>query len=282
MSPSELVELKKQLEDLLEKGFIQPSVSLWGSPILFMRKTDGYHQLRVRAEDISKTAFQTRYGHYEFLVMPFGLTNAPAVFMDYMNRIFLPYLDRFVVLYSKLSKYEFWLKQVKFFGHVVSVQGIAVDPNKVDTVLKWEVPRSVTKMEECEAAFQELETRLTTALVLTLLTLRVPYVLYTNASLKGLGYMKSGACVLYELKGTILAQGIIRDSNDGQLARIRVELENGPVQDYEIRDIGILKYKNRICVPHNEEIKRIILEEVHRSHYAIHPNATKMYHDLKQ
>nr|KYP51107.1 Retrovirus-related Pol polyprotein from transposon 17.6 [Cajanus cajan] len=134
----------------------------------------GYHQIRVRAEDVPKTAFRTRYGHYEYLVMPFGVTNAPGVFMDYMNRIFHPYLDRFVVvfiddilvysktreehvehlrivlqtlkekqLYAKLSKCEFWLDGVNFLGHVISKGGIDVDPAKVEAVLEWRTPRSV-------------------------------------------------------------------------------------------------------------------------------------------
>ncbi|WJX17749.1 hypothetical protein P8452_07626 [Trifolium repens] len=134
----------------------------------------GYHQIRVKAEDIPKTAFRTRYGHYEYSVMPFGVTNAPGVFMEYMNRIFHSYLDRFVVvfiddilvystteeehakhlrivlrtlqekkLYAKLSKCEFWLKEVSFLGHVISSGGIAVDPSKVDAVIKWETPESV-------------------------------------------------------------------------------------------------------------------------------------------
>ena len=188
MAPNEMAELKKQIEELLEKGFIRPSVSPWGAPVLFVKKKDGslrlcidyrelnkvtiknkyplpriddlldqlsgssvfskidlrsgYHQLRVKAEDVLKTAFRTRYGHYEFLVMPFGLTNTPAVFMDYMNRIFCPYLDQLVVvfiddiliysksieehekhlrmvlnilkekqLYAKLSKCKFWLTE---------------------------------------------------------------------------------------------------------------------------------------------------------------------------
>src|SRR4051812_38574278 len=128
----------------------------------------GYHQLRVREQDTEKTAFRTRYGLYEFTVMPFGLTNAPAVFMDMMNRIFRPYLDKFVVvfvddiliysaseaeheehlrialqllrdnkLYAKYSKCEFWLSEVKFLGHVVSGEGISVDPSKIEAVTKW-------------------------------------------------------------------------------------------------------------------------------------------------
>jgi len=139
MSPLELKELKSQLEELIQKHFIRPSVSPWGATVLLVKKKDGsmrlcidycqlnkvtiknkyplpriddlldqlkgasvfskinlrsgYHQIRIKSSDVSKTAFRTRYGHYEFLVMPFGVTNAPVVFMDYMNRIFQPYLD---------------------------------------------------------------------------------------------------------------------------------------------------------------------------------------------
>ena len=122
----------------------------------------GYHQLKVKAEDIPKTAFRTRYGHYEFLVMPFGLTNAPAAFMDLMNRVFKPFLDQFVVvfiddilvyskskeqheehlrivlqilrekkLFAKLKKCEFWLESVSFLSHVISEDGVSVDLKKV-------------------------------------------------------------------------------------------------------------------------------------------------------
>ena len=137
----------------------------------------GYHQLRVRGEDVPKTAFRTRYGHYEFLIIPFGLTNAPTAFINLMNRVFNPYLDQFMVvfiddilvysksrkeherhlsivlqtlkdkrLYAKLKKCEFWLDRVSFLGHVVTKDGILVDPGKVDAMSNWRRPTTVTKI----------------------------------------------------------------------------------------------------------------------------------------
>jgi hypothetical protein len=134
----------------------------------------GYHQIWVRLEDISKTAFMTRYGLYEYLVMSFGLTNAPAHFTYLMNLVFMPELDKFLVvfiddiliyskskeehathlrvvltrlrehkLYAKFSKCKFWLDQVIFLGHILSVEGVAVDPGKVKDILEWKLPTTV-------------------------------------------------------------------------------------------------------------------------------------------
>ncbi|GKD09331.1 putative reverse transcriptase domain-containing protein [Tanacetum coccineum] len=178
LAPSELQELSTQLQELSNKGFIRPSSSPWRArSCLSKRKMDlfgcvsitlqgsrvyskidlrsGYHQLRVREEDIPKTAFRTRYGHYEFQVMPFGLTNAPAVFMDLMNRVCKPYamliyskreeehaehlklileLLKKEELYAKFSKCEFWLSNGQFLGHVIDSEGIHVDPAKIESI----------------------------------------------------------------------------------------------------------------------------------------------------
>ena len=137
----------------------------------------GYHQLKVRENDVSKTAFRTRYGHYEFLVMPFGLTNALVAFMNLMNMVFSPYLDKFVIvfiddilvysssleehaehlrtvlhilrerqLYAKFSKFQFWLDKVAFLGHVISAKGISVDPQKIEAIVNWKPPTNVSKV----------------------------------------------------------------------------------------------------------------------------------------
>jgi hypothetical protein len=135
----------------------------------------GYHQLKIRATDIPKIAFITRYGLYEYTVMSFGLTNAPSYFIYLMNKVFMEYLDKFVVvfiddilifskneedhdehlrvvlqklrenqLYAKLSQCEFWLKEISFLGHIISEGGISVDPNKVKDVLSWKTPQNVS------------------------------------------------------------------------------------------------------------------------------------------
>nr|GEY69067.1 putative reverse transcriptase domain-containing protein [Tanacetum cinerariifolium] len=190
MTPLELQELKEKLHELLDCGFIRPSVSPWGAPVLFIKKKDGsmrlcidyrelnrvtiqnryplpridilfiqlqgekyfskidlrsgYHQLRVRYEDIPKTAFRIRYGHYEFLVMPFGLNNSLAVFMDLMNHVFHDYLDKFVVVFiDNILVYS--KSKEEYEQHLRIVLGSEVDPAKVKAVTNWPRPKLVTE-----------------------------------------------------------------------------------------------------------------------------------------
>ncbi|GKD00040.1 putative reverse transcriptase domain-containing protein [Tanacetum coccineum] len=129
----------------------------------------GYHQLRVRDEDIPKTAFRTWYRHYEFQVMPFGLTNAPAVFMDLMNR---------EKLYAKFSKCDFWISIVQFLGHVIDSQGIHVDPAKIEEVKNWASPTTPMEVHQ----FLGLA-----APILALPKGNDDFVVYCDASHQGLG-----------------------------------------------------------------------------------------------
>jgi hypothetical protein len=224
--------------------------------------------MRVRAEDISKTAFRTRYGQYEFTVVPFGLTNAPVFFISLMNKVFMDELDQFVVvfiddiliysksaeeheqhlrvvleklrshqLYAKFSKCEFWLQRVSFLGHVLTAEGVEVDPEKVKAVADWKQPTTTTEVrsflglagyyrrfiegfskiakpmteltrkdkafvwsEACEKSFQELKKRLTTAPVLTLPDNHKNFVIYCEASRQGRG------CVLMQ-EGKVVRPG---------------------------------------------------------------------------
>ncbi|GJU00491.1 reverse transcriptase domain-containing protein [Tanacetum coccineum] len=223
LAPLEMQELSGQLQELQDKGFIQPSHSPWGAPVLFVKKKDGsfrmcinyrelnkltvknryplpriddlfdqlqgsrffykidlrsgYNQLRVHEDDIPKTAFRTRYGHFEFTIMPFGLTNAPAVFMDLMNRVCKSYLDKFVIvfigdiliyskskeehevhlrlvlelsrkekLYAKFSKCELSLQEVHFLSHVVNHNGIHMDLSKIEAVKNWKAPTTPSEI----------------------------------------------------------------------------------------------------------------------------------------
>ena len=223
MSLPEAIELKDQLRQLLEQGYIRPSNSPWGAPVLFQKKKDGtlrlcidyrglnqvtvknkypipridelldrlhgskvftkidlrsgYYQIRVKDSDIPKTAFNTRYGHFEFTVMSFGLTNTPATFNRLMQDIFRPYLDDFVLvffddilvysksieeheehvrkvlrllrehkLYAKKSKCRFFSPQIEYLGFIVSDEGISVDPAKVKDIIEWPVPKNVSEV----------------------------------------------------------------------------------------------------------------------------------------
>ncbi|GKA97496.1 putative reverse transcriptase domain-containing protein [Tanacetum coccineum] len=167
----------------------------------------------VREEDILKTAFKTRYGHYEFQVMPFGLTNTLAVFMDLMNRVCKPYLDKFMIvfiddiliysrtkedheeylkqilellrneqLYAKFSMCEFWLPKVQFIGHMIDSEGIHVDPAKIESIKDWASPKTPTKIQKEEAAFQLLKHKLYSAPILSLPEGSENFVVYYDAS----------------------------------------------------------------------------------------------------
>lgn len=223
LSATELVELKRQLEELLKGNLIRPSKSPFGAPILFVKKKDGtmrlcvdyralnnitiknsyplprvdelfdrlqgskyfskidlrsgYHQIRIDDEDVPKTAFRTRYGHFEFMVLPFGLTNAPATFMHLMHETFRPFLDSFVIvflddiliysktqeehhrhvrqvldvlrkqkLFAKLSKCELFRTEVEFLGHLIGRDGVRMMEDKVKAVQEWPVPTTVTQV----------------------------------------------------------------------------------------------------------------------------------------
>ena len=526
MAPVELKELKLQLQELLDKGFIRPSTSPWGAPVLFVKKKDGsmrlcidyrelnrvtvknkyplpriddlfdqlqgaqvfskidlrsgYHQLKIKPEDVPKSAFRTRYGHYEFLVMPFGLTNAPAAFMDLMNRVFKSHLDDFIIvfiddiliysknnedhekhlrialqtlreekLFAKFKKCEFWLTSIAFLGHIISKDGISVDPQKIEAIVNWPRPTNVTEIRsflglagyyrrfvqdfsrlatpmtrltrkhvtfkwdaDCENSFQELKKRLISAPILTLPTGTGGYVIFSDASFKGLGcvlmqngkviayasrqlkpyernypthdlelaavifalkiwrhYLYGESCEIYtdhkslkyiftqkelnmrqrrwlELmkdydltilyhpgKANVVADALSRKSSgnlaymittqptlledlrkldveivshnedamlfaltveptiietikaaqmdDNHLRKLRDKVEEGRATDFSFVE-GVLRLKDRLCVPHSTEIKQQILEQAHSSKFAIHPGCTKMYHDMRE
>eukprot|EP00253_Pinus_taeda_P022926 PITA_22926 len=314
MSVPELTELKMQLQQLLDKKYIRPSVSPWGAPVLFVRKKDetfrmcinyrqlnkltvknkyplpridelfdqvkgatmfskidlrsGYHQIRIKEEDVAKTAFRTRYGHYEFVVLTFGLTNAPATFMCLMNSVFHKYLDKFVLifiddiliysrniqeheehlrlvlqtlrehqLYAKYSKCDFYKEQIQYLGHIITKEGIAVDPEKIRTIMEWPIPKDVADIRsfmglagyyrrfvegfsrvaypitslqkkgrtfkwttECQQSFEQLKHLLTTTPILSIADSKKDYTVCTDASKEGVGgvLMQGGKVVAYE------------------------------------------------------------------------------------
>ncbi|GJW70342.1 putative reverse transcriptase domain-containing protein [Tanacetum coccineum] len=355
LAPSEIKELSEQLQELSDKGFIRPSSSPWGAPVLFVKKKDGsfcmcidyqelnkltvnnrypllriddlfdqlqgssvyskidlrsgYHQLRVREEDIPKTEFRTRYGHYEFQVMPFGFTNAPAVFMDLMNRVCKPYLDKFVIrliddilIYSKDKKeHEEHLKAI------------------LELLKKEEL---YAKFSKCEFWIPKtLKNKLCSVPVLALPQGAENFIAYCDASHKGLGavLMQNEKVIAYasrqlkiheknytthdlELSAVVFALKLWRHYLYGtkcttearkpenlkteDVGGILVENSKDPEkfreEKLEPRADGTLCLNGRSWLPCYGDLRTVIMYEYHKSKYSIHPGSYKMYQDMKK
>ncbi|GJV73171.1 putative reverse transcriptase domain-containing protein, partial [Tanacetum coccineum] len=271
--------------------------------IVFHEKIDlrsGYHQLRVHENDIPKTVFRTRYGHFEFTVMPFGLTNAPAVFMDLMNR---------------------------FLGHVINGDGLHVDSSKIEAVKNWEAPRTPSEKhkeyvwgEEQERAFQTLKDKLCDAHVLALPDGPEDFIVYCDASGLGLGcvLMQRGKIELFSdydceiryhpgkanlvsdalsrkerfkprrvqamnmtIQSSIKDKILAAQNEASEAVNAPAEMLRGLDGQIKRRSDGALYYLDRIWVPLTGDVRTLIMDEAHNSKYSVHPGADKMYYDLR-
>nr|GEU94553.1 putative reverse transcriptase domain-containing protein [Tanacetum cinerariifolium] len=293
----------------------------------------GYHQLKVHDEDIPKTAFRTRYGHYEFQVIPFGLTNAPVVFMDLMNRVCRPYLDKFMIvfiddiliysktkeehdahlrlilellkkeeLYAKFSKCNFWLSNVQFLRHVIDSEVIHVDLVKIKSIKDWESPKTPTEIRQFlglaeETAFQTLKQKFCSAPILALPEGSENFVVYCDASYKGLGavLMQKEKVIAYASRQLKIHEKkyTTHDLELGAVilnAQVEARKEEnygtkdlcGMIKNLEPRADGTLCLKNRSLIPCFGDLRALIMHESHKSNYSIHPGSDKMYQDLKK
>nr|GEX12908.1 hypothetical protein [Tanacetum cinerariifolium] len=275
LSLSEMRELLVQLQERLEKGFIRSSSSPWGAPMLFVKKKDGsfrmcidyrelnklaiknrFHQLRIKEEDTPITAFKTRYGHFEFQVMPFGLTNALAVFMDLMNRVCKPYLDKFVIMfiddilvYSKdeeehekhlkiilelLKKERLWIKLLSDYDCEIQYH-----PGKVNVV--------------ADALSQKERNK----------TLRVRALMMIAHN-----DLPKQIC---EAQEEAMKREIVKAENLGRLIK----------QIFEFHPDGTRCFRNCVWLPRFGGLRDMVMQDSHKSKYSIHPRSDKMYQDLK-
>ncbi|GKD22593.1 putative reverse transcriptase domain-containing protein [Tanacetum coccineum] len=274
-----------------------------------------YHQLRIKEEDIPITAFRTRYGHFKFQVMPFGLTNAPTVFMDLMNRVCKPYLDKFIIvfiddilvylkdkeehqkhleiilellkkerLYAKFSKCDLWLDSVQFLGYVIDRNGVHVELTKIEASGNWPAPTMPTKL--CSTP------------ILALPEGMEDFMVYYDASLKGYGavLMQREKVIAINFVEALNSQQalmmIVHNDLPKQILEAQKEVmkkKNVKAENlgrlikkiFEFRPDGTRCFGNHVWLPQFGGLRDLIMHESHKSKYSIHPGSDKMYQDLK-
>ncbi|XP_075504361.1 uncharacterized protein LOC142541784 [Primulina tabacum] len=343
MAPAELKELKEQLQELLDKKQVRPSVSPWGALVLFVKKKvgsmrlcidyrelskitiknryplpriedlldqlkgatvfskldlrTGYHQLKVRVEDIPKTAFRTRYEHYEFTVMPFGLTNAPAAFMDLMNRVFKPFLDRFIVVFiddilvysSNEKEHEEHLRltlqtlREKELYAKFKKSGVSVDPKKVEVITEWPKPKNVTDIRSflgLAGYYRKfVEGFSSIAIPLTKLTQKNSKFVWdegkANKVADALSRKNGGKITLASLSARPCLQETVKlnQDRDPELKKLKGQVESGKSQDLQIDDKGVIWMKGRLCVPDSDNLRQEMLSKAHKSKFSVHPGS---------
>nr|GEV59094.1 putative reverse transcriptase domain-containing protein [Tanacetum cinerariifolium] len=265
----------------------------------------GYHQLRIREEDILITAFRTRYGHFEFQVMSFGLTNAPAVFMDLMNRVCKPYLDKFVIvfiddiliysknkedhekhlkiilellknekLYAKFSKSDFWRKSVQFLGHVIDSNGVHVDPAKVEATQNWSTPTTPTEVKKLLGLAGYYQ-----RFIEGFSLISKPLSKLTQKNKKYEWSMEEEEA-FQTLKQKLLADALSRKDKEPLRVRSLVMTVHTNLPE-KILEAQTESMKEENVKAENLE-RDMILHESHKSKYSIHPGSDKMYQDLKK
>ncbi|GJU36085.1 putative reverse transcriptase domain-containing protein [Tanacetum coccineum] len=278
-SPAELQELSTQLQELSDRGFIRPNSSPWGAFDYFVKMKDGIFSDVYRHRELNQT-LPTRYGHYEFQVMPFGLTNAPAIFMDLMNRVCKPYLDRFVIVF--IDDILIYSKSIKEHeGHLKLILKL----------LKKE--ELYAKFLKCKAAFQSLKKKLCRAPILALLEGSENFtVIFYNAAL--------------DAKGNVIAyasrQLKFGDDNEQLYHTTRVR-PRAWCSMFAVEDVETYQYVRKLLSDYDYEIqyhpgkanvvvdalsrkeinlRALIIHESHKSKYSIHLGSDKMYQDLKK
>ncbi|GJU44622.1 putative reverse transcriptase domain-containing protein [Tanacetum coccineum] len=310
LAPSEMKELSEQLKELLEKGFIRPSSSPWGAPVqVYIQKFNlrsGYHQLRVREEDIPITAFQTRYGHYDFQVMLFGLTNAPAVFMDLMNRVclddFVVYCDASLkgygaVLMQRDKVIAYASRQLKtheenYTTHDLELGAVVFAPRLWRHYLYGTKCVVYTDHKSLQYILDQKELNMRQRRWIELLSDYDCEIHYhpgkANVEVDAL----SGKVRDKPLRVQSLVMSTCTDLSErilkAQLEAVKqenVKAENlgrllKPI--FEIHSNGIWYFKNRVWLPLLGGLRDLIMHESHKSKYSIHPGSDKIYQDMKK